>query len=175
MWVSAQTTSPQDAVSSAKTVTVTGCVAGGSGAQPFTLSNALILPDPSNPAAEPETLSPVPSAVSSTPTQPAGSGRAAASAKPAATDAAGNLAPVSAGTSGSTATESSVVSYRLTGTDMTPWTGKRVQVAGSVVPANTPPIAASASAATNGSATAAAPPEFKVLSVQGIAGPCPQP
>jgi hypothetical protein len=173
MWASAQTTSSPDAVSSPKTVTMTGCVAGGSSEQPFILSNALILPDPSSLAVEPETPSPVPPAVSSTPTQPAGSGRSA-TATPAATGTSGTLAPASTGTSGSTAKESIARSYRLTGTDMTPWAGKRVQIAGAVVP-DASPLAASASAAASGSATAAAPSEFKVESVQGIAGPCPKP
>jgi hypothetical protein len=174
VWASAQTTSPPDAISPAKTVTMTGCVASGSGAQPFTLSDALILPDSASPAPDPETPSPVPPAVSSTPTQPAGSGRAA-SATPAATGTSGTLAPASTGTSGSTAKKSSARSYRLTGTDMTPWAGKRVQVSGAVVPASAAPPAASATGAASGSATVAAPLEFKVLSVQGIAGPCPKP
>jgi hypothetical protein len=49
---------------------------------------------------------------------------------------------------------------------MTPWAGKRVQIVGTVIAAK-----AAASASTN----AAAPLEFRVQSVQGVAGPCPKP
>jgi hypothetical protein len=148
---------------------MTGCVAG---AQPFTLSNALILPDASKPAAESDTPSPVPPQVSATPTQPAGSGSAAASATAGATGTAGNAIPVASGTSGSTVKASTPGTYLLTGTDMTPWSGKRVQLVGTVVPRN--PASTSASAVTS-AGTEAAPLELKVQSVQGVAGPCPKP
>jgi hypothetical protein len=168
---SAQTSSPSDAAAPAKTVTITGCVAGGSGAQPFTLANALVLPDAAKPGAESETPSPVPPPVSAPPTEPAGSGTTSANATAGATATAGNAIPVPAGTSGSTAKDSNVGTYSLTGTDMTPWAGKRVQVVGTLVPQK----AVAASAIPSASARAAAPVELRVQSVQGVAGTCPKP
>jgi hypothetical protein len=168
---SAQTSSASDAAASAKTLTITGCVAGSAGAQPFTLANALVLPDAPKSGAESETPSPVPPLVSAPPTEPAGSGTTSANATAAATGTAGNAIAAPAGTSGSTAKDSSVGTYSLTGTDMTPWAGKRVQVVGTVVPQQT----AAAAARPAGSASAAAPLELRVQSVQGISGPCPKP
>jgi hypothetical protein len=70
-----------------------------------------------------------------------------------------------AGSSGSTLT-----GYRLSGADMQPWIGKRVQVIGTFVPAAPPSPAPSVTGAT------AAPPllEFKVQTVQPASGPCPR-
>lgn len=167
---SAQTSSPSDAAAPAKTVTMTGCVAGSSGAQPFTLANAQVLPDAPKPGAESETPSPVPPPVTAPRTEPAGSGTTT-TATAGAIGTAGNAIPVPAGTSGSTAKDSNGGTYSLTGTDMTPWAGKRVQVVGTLIPAKT--VTASASPAA--SASAAAPLELKVQSVQGIAGTCPKP
>jgi hypothetical protein len=172
-WASAQTSSPPDAASPAKTVTISGCVAGSSGAQPFTLANALVLPDAPRPGADSETPSPAPPPVSAIPTEPAGSGTTAASAIIGASGTAGNAIPAAAGTSGSTAKDSNVGTYTLTGTDMTPWAGKRVQVVGTVISAKT--AAASASPAAGASTETAAPLELKVQSVQGVAGSCPKP
>lgn len=172
VWTSAQTSSPQDAAAPAKTVTMTGCVAGGAGAQPFTLANALVLPAAPKPGADSETPSPVPPPVSATPTQPAGSGATAASATTGATGTAGGAVPAPAWTSGSTAKDSNAGTYNLTGTDMTPWAGKRVQVVGTVISAKT--ASASASPAAGASTDATAPLEFRVQSVQGVTGPCPK-
>ena len=170
-WVSAQTSSPSDAATQAKTVTMTGCVAGSSGAQLFTLANAVVVPDAPKPGAESETSSPVTPSVSATPTEPAGSGTAT-TATPGATATAGSAVPRPAGTSGSVAKDSNVGMFSLTGTDMTPWAGKRIQVVGTVIPAKTAPV--SATAGTGASANAA-PLELRVQSVQGIAGTCPKP
>src|SRR5258706_12637939 len=71
-WTSAQTSSPQEAAAPAKTVTITGCVAGGTGAQPLTLPNALLVPDAPKPDAHSETPSPVPQPAAGQPTEPAG-------------------------------------------------------------------------------------------------------
>jgi hypothetical protein len=169
-WASAQTSSLPDTADPAKTVTMTGCVASGSGAQPFTLANALVLPDAPKHGADLETPSPVPPPVSATPTEPAGSGTAAATA--GAVGTAGNAIPAPAGTSGSAAKNSNVGTYSPTGTDMTPWAGKRVQIVGTVTSAKT--ASASASPAAGGSSDAAVPLEFKVQSVQGVPGPCPK-
>ena len=170
-WTSAQTSAPQDAAAPAKTVTMSGCVAVGSDARPFTLANAMVLPDAPKPGVDSETPSPVPPPVSATPTEPAGSGTAA-SATAGATGTTGSAIPAAAGTSGSTAKDSNVGTYSLTGTDMTPWSGKRVQIVGTVIS----PKTASTSAPRAGASTdAAAPLEFRVQSVQSVAGPCPKP
>jgi hypothetical protein len=55
--------------------------------------------------------------------------------------------------------------YRLSGTDMSSWSGQRVQVVGTVAPSTT---------AGSGTPGVTPMPEFRVQSVQPIAGPCPQ-
>ena len=157
-WASAQASAPQDATAPAKTVTLMGCVVGGAGAQSFTLSNALIVPVESTAAPDSSEPSPVPTSASAIPTQPAGSGSAAT--PPAS--AADNAVPAPAGTTGSIAKESSGAAYRLSGTDMTPWAGKRVRTVGTVVQADR------AASNTN------VPVELRVQSVQSIPGSCPQ-
>jgi len=94
-----------------------------------------------------------------------------AAAPPAATRPAG--APTSAavaGTAPAGSSGSSISGYRLTGTDMSSWVGRRVQIAGSVVPAAP---SAAASSATPGGPTVSLP-EFRVVSVQSVTGDCPQ-
>src|SRR5258707_1972735 len=118
-WTSAQTSSPQEAAAPAKTVTVAGCVAGSTGAQPFTLTNALLLPDAPKPGADSETPSPVPPPVSATPTEPAGSGTVPPSAIAGATGTAGNAIPGPAVTSRFTAKDLNVRNYTLTRNAMT--------------------------------------------------------
>ena len=61
--------------------------------------------------------------------------------------------------------------YRLSGVDMTSWAGQRVQVVGTFSPAAAMPAA---STAVGQSGAPSAPPlEFRVQSIQPIAGPCP--
>jgi len=62
----------------------------------------------------------------------------------------------------------------LTGTDMSQWAGKRVQIVGSVAPAAAGTSPSPTGAATSATADAAAPLEFKVQSVQAASGSCPQ-
>jgi len=84
---------------------------------------------------------------------------------PSATGTTGSSSAVPGGaTSASAGT-----SYRLSGSDMTPWAGQRVQVIGTIAPV--------ANASSSASATPGAPAirEFKVQSVQPASGPCPQP
>lgn len=59
--------------------------------------------------------------------------------------------------------------YRLSGDDMSSWAGRRVQIAGVVRPA---PKGSNASAASSPSPEL---PEFRVETVQAVAGDCPQP
>src|SRR5258706_12955612 len=100
--------------------------------------------------------SPVPAPASETQTQPAGSGSTASGALAGAAGTDGNVVPASAGTSGAVAKEPNGGTYRLSGTDMTPWAGKRVQTVGTIVQAD--------AKASN----TAAPMEFRVQSVQSI-------
>ena len=86
----------------------------------------------------------------------------AAGATPTASASAGIAGTAPAGSSAS-----SLSGYRLSGTDMTSWIGRRVQIVGSVVPAA---AAASPTAAPGASGF----PEFRVMSVQPTTGDCPQ-
>src|SRR5947209_13726181 len=62
--------------------------------------------------------------------------------------------------------------YRLSGADMSSWSGQRVQIVGTVVPGQASAAAAPTNATNVG---AAAPmPEFRVQSVQPVDGPCPK-
>ena len=62
--------------------------------------------------------------------------------------------------------------YRLSGTDMKPWVGQRVQVTGTFSPS---PATAAGTVAIGRSGAPAAPPlEFKVQTVQPASGPCPK-
>ena len=62
--------------------------------------------------------------------------------------------------------------YRLSGTDMKPWVGQRVQVIGTFSPSV---ATAAGTTATGVSGAPAAPPlEFRVQSVQPTSGPCPK-
>jgi hypothetical protein len=165
-----------------KTVTVTGCVGGGSDSKPITLSQAMIIPTTPQPERLDRTASAVP-AVSSTATEPADPTLppAGAAATPSPTGTSGTKSSA-AGTDGTTAvvsgtapagsSASSVTGYRLSGADMQPWIGKRVQLIGTFAPA-----AAAAAAPAPGTApvTPSAPPvlEFKVQSVQPATGSCP--
>jgi pilus assembly protein FimV len=228
-----QPTAAPTGTASQQMITMTGCVGGGSNAQPYVLSNPVVLPQtgaatgsaavPSavpptaatgTPGAMPPSATPgavppsaTPAAVppSTTPgstgaagtagTGAAGAaGTAGTAGAPGATGAAGatgsvagapgstgaagtpgvppagtagtmpatGAAGAAAGTAGST---SALNGYRLSGTDMSSWAGQRVQIAGTVIPPT------GAATATPG---ATPMPEFRVQSVQPVAGPCPQ-
>ena len=161
----AQTSAPASAVPADKTVTLTGCVGGGSGTAPITLSQAMIVPTTPQPD---ETPSPVPSSVSSPATEPP-SGAATVTPSPTGTSGTKMPGPGTAGTTGvitgtapAGSSGSSVTGYRLSGADMQPWIGKRVQLVGTFAPA---------AAVTGGAST---PPalEFRVQAVQPVTGPC---
>lgn len=186
---SAQTTAPAAAANQpANMVTLTGCVGGGSESRPITLSNALIVPGTPQPGQPDATSSPVPPPVSATGTQPSDPTAPPPSAAPVMPAPATMPSPI--GTSGSKTTASTPVGtsgivtgtapagssgstltgYRLSGADMQPWIGKRVQVIGTFVPA------APMSPAPSVTGAAAAPPllEFKVQTVAAASGPCPR-
>jgi hypothetical protein len=168
-----------------KTVTLTGCVGGGVDSKPITLSQALLVPGTPQPGqADP---SPVPPPVSATGTEPPDPTLPPATATPvqpapSPTGTSGTKTPpfstagttgVVTGTAPAGSSGSSVTGYRLTGADMQPWIGKRVQLIGTFVAA-----ASSATAPTGTSSTvtgaSAMPPalEFRIQSVQPTTGPC---
>jgi hypothetical protein len=76
-----------------------------------------------------------------------------------------------AGTAPAGSSGSGMSGYRLSGTDMTSWIGRRVQIVGSVVPAQ---AGAASPTAAAGAASATTFPEFRVVSVQPTTGDCPQ-
>ena len=67
------------------------------------------------------------------------------------------------GTPGTSATGQN--GYRLSGTDMTSWSGQRVQIVGTVIPQTS---GATSSSTTTGSTL----PEFRVQSVTPVTGGC---
>jgi len=92
---------------------------------------------------------------------------------------AGTTEPIAAaatasGTAPAGSSASSIDGYRLTGADMTSWIGRRVEVIGTVV--SPAPTAAAATEPRAAAGTPAPPtmPEFRVISVQPVTGPCPR-
>lgn len=169
----AQTIPSSDQSSSA--VTLTGCVAGGTASMPITLRHALTVPTTPQPGQLDQAPSQVPPGVSSTATEPADptlpppTAAPVAGAPPSIVGTAGTKTPAAtpAGTSGvvtgtapAGSSGSSVTGYRLSGADMEPWIGKRVQLIGAFVPAS--------------AALATQPPmrEFHVITVRPATGAC---
>src|SRR3954468_570683 len=182
---SAQTSSAAMPDSSSKTVTLTGCVGGGRDGKPIPRSAALIVPAASPLGRGEPGSSPAPADVSGAATEPLDAtlpppGAAATPASsPVGTSGSKTPPAPGAGTGSVTGTApagssaSTVTGYRLSGADMQPWIGKRVQVIGMFAPAAATPSAVAPAAATG---APAAPPvlEFKVQSVQPITGACPK-
>ena len=75
------------------------------------------------------------------------------------------------GTAPAGSSTSSISGYRLSGADMTPWVGRRVQIVGTLVPAAAR-ASSGGTAASKSLAGAIAMPEFRVVSVQPITGSC---
>jgi hypothetical protein len=63
--------------------------------------------------------------------------------------------------------------YRLSGADMSQWSGRRVQIVGTLVPASAGANGA-ASAAGSAGAAGTSLPEFRVLTVRPATGNCQQ-
>jgi hypothetical protein len=172
----AQTSAPAAPDQPEKSVTLTGCVAGGSASTPITLTNALIIPGTPQAGQLDQTPSPVPPQVSSTATEPGDptlppptAAPVVPATPPSVTGTAGTKTPSTAvGTSGvvtgtapAGSSASSLTGYRLSGADMEPWIGKRVQLIGVFVPA------------TAGLATQPPMREFRVVTVTPTIGSCP--
>jgi hypothetical protein len=170
---SAQTSAPAPIDQSKESVTLAGCVTGGSGLRPVTLTQALLLPGTHEPGQIDQTPSLIPPPVSSEETQPrtaapvpspVGTSGSKASSPTGTTGVVSGTAP--AGSSGA-----SLSGYRLSGLDMTPWLGQRVLLIGTFVPA-----APQAEPSPIVTGAAAAPPllEFKVNTVKQTSGSCPK-
>jgi len=148
--MSAATAFAQAPVAPPHTMTLTGCIMGGTNSRPIALVNALALPAGTTPTpAEP----PPPEATTGT----TGS----------VTEA------VVRGTAPAGSSASSVNGYRLSGADMTAWVGRRVEVVGMLVSS---PSGSSATPVGTAGTTKTDPlpmPEFRVVSVQPITGQCP--
>jgi hypothetical protein len=180
----AQTSTPASADSAIKTVTLTGCVGGGVDSAPVTLSQAMVVPTTPQPD---QTPSPVPSSASSPVTQPPDptlppSGAAAVTPSPTGTSGTKIPGPSTAGTTGvvtgtapAGSSGSSITGYRLSGTDMQPWIGKRVQLLGTFAPAAAAPAGSTTAAGVTGGASMPPALEFRVQSVQPVTGPCAKP
>lgn len=180
----AQTSLPPEADRPDKTVTVTGCVGGGSDSKPITLSQALIIPTTPQPEQLDRTPSPLPASASSTATEPSDPtlppAGAAAVVTPSPTGTSGTKSSAT-GTDGTTgvvtgtapagSSASTITGYRLSGTDMQPWIGKRVQLIGTFAPAAAAATAPAPGTTKGGVST---PPvlEFRVQSVTPATGHC---
>lgn len=106
---------------------------------------------------------PVPPATPTPPSTPAPPTTATSPATPAAPTAPAGAAGAvgTAGTVPSGVSSAAMNGYRLSGSDMKPWAGQRVEIVGSLINAN--PAGATA-----------AVPEFRVQSVRPVTGSCPQ-
>jgi hypothetical protein len=179
----AQTSTPASADPANKTVTLTGCVGGGVDSAPITLSQAMVVPtsqpDQAPSPVPPSTASPV--TQSPDPTLPP-SGAAAVTPSPTGTSGTKMPGPgtaatpgVMTGTAPAGSSGSSITGYRLSGADMQPWLGRRVQMIGTFVPAAAAPAGSTTTAAVTGGATTPPALEFRVQSVQPVTGPCSKP
>src|SRR4051812_1204841 len=182
------TSAPGDPAS--KIITMTGCVGSGPATKAITLSDAMIIPGTPQPGHIDQTPSPLPPPVSADATEPpagsapvpsptgtSGSKTPAPSASGSST-AAGTTAGttgVVTGTAPAGSSGSSLTGYRLSGADMTPWIGQRVQVVGTFVPAAATAAAPVTAPSTATSAPAQTPTlEFNVQTVRAATGPCPK-
>ena len=182
----AQTSAPASADPANKTVTLTGCVGGGADSAPITLSQAMVVPTTAAPGQPDSAPSPVPSSASSPATQPPDatlppSGAAAVTPSPTGTSGTKMPGSSGAGTTGvvtgtapAGSSGSSITGYRLSGTDMQPWVGKRVQLLGTFVPAAAASAGSTTTTAVTGGASAPPALEFRVQTVQPVTGPCPK-
>ena len=173
--------------SSSQAITMSGCVANAtSGTQGFTLSNPIVLPSgassssassmpsssatagsstASTAATHPPTAATPPTSTPPTSATAGTSGTAGTSA----TRPTGTTGSAAAGAAGTSASSSAFNGYRLSGADLTPYAGKRVEVTGTFAPSS------SANSATSASGTSATTMrEFRVTSVKPIGGPCQQ-
>src|SRR5262245_7321065 len=160
------------------TITLSGCVGGGIGSGLITMMSPTIGPSPTQAASGLQPAYRLPPAWSTTPAlpilPPSESGAVAtygtiAPGSRGALGTTGRTAVGAVGTVGSAA-PAPPSGYFLTGSDMSSWVGRRVQVEGTLTSATIDIYPAVAGAAS--------PPflqEFRVLGVVPLIGACPQP
>jgi pilus assembly protein FimV len=154
----AQTPAAAPQSPASRTITLTGCVGGGSNAQPITLANAMVVPGgEANAAASP---SPVPGAVSAGTTQPP-----AAAGTPGAVGTSGTAG--AAGTAGGVGTPTGGAAA---GVGTPPVSGVAGATAGT---AGGAPTYGAAGAGTSATAGSPAPPSGAVGTSGTIAGTAP--
>jgi hypothetical protein len=146
------------------TMTMSGCVSGGGvGAGPITMMSPTIVPSTIAPgsvssSARPITIPPVTITPMYLPPD-------TSSYEPSAVGTTGTGVMGSVGTAGVSPTDGGPIGYRLTGSDMSSWVGRRVQVIGTMVPPD--PQALSSPDTTYYQ-------DFDVRSVVPLTGVCPQ-
>ena len=170
-------TPPQALGSSATgTIMMSGCVGGGVGAGPITIMNPTIVPSTMQPAsvaaaAAPTTIQPAtvpPSAL--TPPTSLATGTVGTTGITSVTTTASPSVVSPGGTTSLSASGGGPIGYRLTGTDMSSWIGRHVQIVGTLAPMTSETDATSASAGNPASFQ-----EFQVQTVVQLTGVCPQP
>jgi hypothetical protein len=145
--------------------TLSGCVGGGGKSRPITLSRALMLPASAPAPAAAESAGAADGIVASDGVKP--------TSKTGTSASVGTAGTIS-GTAPAGSSASSIGGYRLSGADMSPWIGRRVQIIGTLVSSPTASSGASSSATGANGPRAIAMPEFRVVTVQPITGECPQ-
>jgi hypothetical protein len=162
-------TSAASVTEAPKTITLTGCVGGGTNDQPITLANAMVIPSNEQAGVPTPAPSPVPNPVSDPATQPP---TTVGTSGTAGTSGAIGTSGTITGTAPAGSSTSSISGYRLSGTDMSSWLGRRVQIVGTVVPAASDASTVTPGAARIGPDGSPVMPEFRVVSVQPITGSC---
>jgi len=149
-------------------ITMSGCVGGGIGSGPITMMSPTIAPSSTQPGSVASSATPsssqssvvAPPAYQPTSAPPAGAPTTSGSGAVGTTGTAASGVVGTAGTTGPSG-------YRLTGSDLNAWVGRRVQVVGTMAP-----LTAETNVPTAGPASLQ---EFRVQSVVPLTGPCPQP
>lgn len=172
--VFAQTATPitppqMPGTSTTGTITMSGCIGGGIGAGPITMMSPTIVPSSMQPGS---VASSAPSSSQPAVVAPPAYQPPSASAIPGAPTTSGSAAAGTTGTTapgavGTTATTTGPSGYRLTGSELNSWIGRRVQIIGTMAP-----LTADTNVPTGGPASLQ---EFRVQSVVPLTGPCPQP
>ena len=162
--VSQPTSQINQASPAAQSITLSGCVGSINQApDQFSLSSAALVPASAQPATPPTAATAAPPAAS--PTTPPTAATPPQPATPPAPTTAGSVAA---------ATQPGAIAsgYRLSGLDMSSWSGKRVQIVGAVVPSTTAGSLLTTAVGTTGTMGKALP-EFRVQSVTPTTGDCP--
>jgi hypothetical protein len=149
-------------------ITMSGCIGGGIGSGPITMMSPTIAPSSLQPGSLASSATPSSSqpSVVAPPAYQAPSGAPAGAPTTPGSGAVGTTGTQASGVVGTTGTNGPS-GYRLTGSDLNSWIGRRVQIVGTMAP-----LTAETSVPTTGPASLQ---EFRVQSVVPLTGLCPQP